>query len=169
MRVRDVAPKRCLLLEESEARTSKPRERRTQQDAATPYRTSTHCPEYCPEPSCNSHERRTSPSAHIDSSSCGSTRVLPPSSARQGPYTPSPGPHRPPATAESLRIGADTSLDRRIRRAQGCHNSNNEHLSHPSHSYLGYVLFQALQQSRRCAISGQRYPAYTGLVLEAHL
>ena len=168
-RIRDVPPNRCLPIEARKARKRKPRERRIRQDAATPYRTSTRCPADSQEPSCSSRERRASPSVRIDSSSCGSTRVLPPSSVRREPCTPQPGPHRPPATAESLRIGADTSLDRRIRRDQRCHNSNNEHLSRPSRIYLGYVLLQALQQSRRCASSGQIYPAYTGLVPEAHI
>ena len=62
--------------------------------------------------SCSSHGRQASPSVRIDSSSCGSRRVLRSSSVRQEPYTPSPEPHRPPATAESLRIGAEASLYR---------------------------------------------------------
>ena len=84
----------------------------------TPYQTSGRCPERSSEPSCSSRERSASPSVRIDSSSCGSRPVLRSSSARQEPYTPSPEPHRTPATIESLRIGAESSLDKNIPRVQ---------------------------------------------------
>ena len=62
------------------------------------------------ESSGNSHSISTSASARIGNSSCGNRRALPWSSARRGPYRPSPESAMTPAARPKPRIGAMLSF-----------------------------------------------------------
>jgi hypothetical protein len=107
-----------LRLEEPKGRRRKPKASRIRQGERTPRPSSKHCRERQAELSCSSRWNPASPSARIDSSSCGSRIALPQSSARPESYMPSPEPQRTLASAGPLRIGAETSLDKNIPRTQ---------------------------------------------------
>ena len=123
-RGRDVEPSHCSHLDERTAQKRKSRRRRRQRDGMTPSPSSGHCRDHSSKLSCSIRQRSASPSVRIDSSSCGSRHALQSSSAHQESHTSSPGPRRTPASTESLRIGAETSLDRRISYSQDCDNPN---------------------------------------------
>ncbi len=132
---RDVEPSHCSHLEEQAAQKNEPTQRRKQEDGITPAPSSGHCRDHSSEPSCSIRERSASPSVRIDSSSGGSRRALQSSSAHQESHTPSPELRRTPATTESLRIGAENSLDRRIRHSQDCYNPNSRTSARPSPAF----------------------------------
>ncbi len=110
MNAQGVAANLWLRFEEPEGRMMKPRVSGIRRGETTPYPSSKHFRGLREELSCSSRWSPASPSLRIDSSSCDSRLALPRSCARLEPYTPWPEPHRTPATTESLRFGAATSI-----------------------------------------------------------